>query len=638
MSHETGTDEAALTAYALGELPADERLRVEGVLATSADARREVEETRRVGTLLQEALSGEPTHVLTEAQRARVEAAAQRPARRRRVLRWVGGIAATILVATVVAAISIPSLMRARVGPIPPRAMGVHVPPPAVAGTRMSAEQEKQLRALGYIGDGLDVVAQGPPATLAFNTEQYGLRVDSPFVPVAVDPRSTFSVDVDTASYSIVRRFLRDGTRPPADAVRIEEMVNYFHYSDPPPDGDVPFAVHLDSAACPWKPEHRLVRIALKGREVPRGERPASNLVFLLDVSGSMDSHDKLPLVQAAMRLLVNELEARDRVAIVVYAGASGLVLPSTSARDKASILDAIDALRPGGGTQGSAGIELAYRVAVENYVPGGVNRVILATDGDFNLGVTNEGDLVRLIEAKAKSGVFLTALGVGTGNLKDSTLESLADHGNGHYAYLDSLQEARKVLVAEIGSTLVTIAKDVKLQLEFNPRVVKAHRLIGYENRVLAHQEFADDAKDAGEIGAGHTVTALYEVVPADAATALPGVDPLKYQSPSRLTGGSAETLTVKLRYKEPDGLSSAQQEFTLRDEGRTFAEASADFRFAASVVGFGMLLRESPHRGLATVDLVEAWASESAADDPSGQRAELVELVRRARSLGVR
>jgi Ca-activated chloride channel family protein len=507
--------------------------------------------------------------------------------------------------------------------------------PGGVVGGRVDALAET-VTVVGNLGDkeARDELGHLRAASAPFNTDAYDYVPENPFVLVAQDPRSTFSVDVDTASYSIVRRYLNSGQRPPRDAVRIEELLNYFAYDYAPPDDGRPFAVHMDAAACPWKPTHRLVRIGIKGREIDRAQRPPSNLVFLLDVSGSMAQPDKLPLVQSAMRLLVEELRPSDRVAIVVYAGSEGLALPSTPASDKSEILSAIQSLSPGGTTHGSAGIRLAYQVAADNFISGGVNRVILATDGDFNVGVTNQGELVRLIEEKAKSGVFLTTLGFGMGNLKDSTLEKLADHGNGNYAYIDGLTEARKVLVEQIGGTLVTIAKDVKLQLEFNPRQVKAFRLIGYENRVLAHQDFNDDKKDAGEIGAGHTVTALYEIVPPGVALTVPGVDPLKYQEAARPGAGAntGELFTVKLRYKQPDGDKSALIEVPLTDDGQAFRDASPDFRFAASVAAFGMVLRESPHKGEADLARVRQWAAAALGEDSTGLRAEFLQLIGRA------
>jgi Ca-activated chloride channel family protein len=477
-----------------------------------------------------------------------------------------------------------------------------------------------------------------PRAEAEFNTEAYGYRKDNAYLRVADQPLSTFSIDVDTAAYANVRRFLAQGQRPPADAVRIEELVNYFPYHYAPPAGPAPFAASLEVASAPWAPEHRLVRIGLKGREVSDAQRPAANLVFLLDVSGSMNQPNKLPLVKQSLRLLVNKLRADDRVAIAVYAGASGLALPSTSASRKAEILDAIDRLDAGGSTNGAMGIHLAYDIAKANFVPGGVNRVILATDGDFNVGVTNEGDLTRLIEEKAKSGVFLSVLGFGMGNYKDSTLEQLADKGNGNYAYIDTLAEARKSLVEQAGGTLVTIAKDVKIQVEFNPAEVSAYRLIGYENRLLAKEDFNNDQVDAGEIGAGHTVTALYEVVPAggELPDQTPGVDPLKYQRPAGpVLLNHAELLTVKIRYKEPASDVSTPLEFPLRDTGARFEDASADFKFAAAVAGFGMALRDSPHPGSLTLAEVADWGRAGLGDDSGGYRQEFLGLVKQAEGL---
>lgn len=470
-----------------------------------------------------------------------------------------------------------------------------------------------------------------------WNTEAYDRIEDNAFRRGIDHPLSTFSIDVDTASYSNVRRFLNGGALPPPDAVRSEELINYFKFDYPGPAPAAPFSVTTEVAACPWNAKHKLALIGLQTPRVENGAVPPRNLVFLLDVSGSMNSRDKLPLVKAALRLLVGELRPDDRVAIVVYAGASGLALPSTPATDKAAILSAIESLQPGGSTHASAGIRLAYDTATAGFIKGGVNRVILATDGDFNVGVTSEGELIRLIEDKARSGVFLTALGFGQGNLKDATLEKLADHGNGHYAYVDSLTEARKVLVEQAGGTLVTIAKDVKLQVEFNPRKVQAFRLVGYENRVLAHQDFNDDSRDAGDIGAGHTITALYEVVPPGVDIAAPGVDPLKYQRPSRpgAASDSGDLLTLKLRYKQPDGERSEVMEVPLADEGEPFEAASADFRFAAAVAAFGMTLRDSPHKGGADLGQVIAWAKASLGEETGSLRAEFITLVKKARSL---
>ncbi len=455
-----------------------------------------------------------------------------------------------------------------------------------------------------------------------------------------VEPLSTFSIDVDTASYANVRRMLNEGHLPPRGVVRIEELVNYFDYAYPPPTDGRPFAVSTEIGPAPWKREHRLVRIGLRARDVQRGARAASNLVFLLDVSGSMEPSDKLPLVRDAMKVLVRQLDERDRVSIVVYAGESGVVLAPTSGGEQSAILAAIDRLQAGGSTNGASGIRLAYQLARGNRIPGGINRVILATDGDFNVGTTDRDELVSLVRDQAKSGVFLTVLGVGIENLKDSQLEQLADRGNGSYAYLDSAAEARKVLSDELMGTLVTVAKDVKIQVEWNPAWVEAYRLVGYENRKLDKQDFNDDRKDAGEIGAGHRVTALYEVVPRGLPAPSGGVDPLRYQKapePAVAAGGvSREMLTVKLRWKEPDGDESTKLEVPVIDSAAGLAATSDDFRFAASVAGFGMLLRDSAYEAGATYDTVASLAEQSVGDDdPHGRRAELVGLVRRAGEL---
>jgi len=468
-----------------------------------------------------------------------------------------------------------------------------------------------------------------------FNTETYDRVVDNPFMRATQNPLSTFSIDVDTAAYANVRRFLSSGALPPKDAVRIEEMVNYFAYSYTGPKNSDPFSTQVEVASAPWKPEHRLVKVGLKGREIAQDKRPPSNLVFLIDVSGSMQPPNKLPLIKRGLPLLIEKLTENDRVAIVVYAGASGLVLPSTTCDHKAKILTALENLEAGGSTNGASGIQLAYDTAIANFIKGGTNRVILATDGDFNVGVTNQGELTRLIEEKAKSGVFLSVLGFGMGNYKDSTLEKLADNGNGNYGYVDSLQEARKVLVEEMGGTLITIAKDVKIQVEFNPALVGAYRLIGYENRILRAEDFNDDTKDAGEIGAGHTVTALYEVVPAGKEGTLPGIDALKYQKPVEASreSKSGELLTVKLRYKHPDGTTSKLMQFPVSDRGTGWAQASRDFKFASAVAALGMILRDSPYKGNATIDSVLELAEAGKGEDKQGYRAEFIELAKTAR-----
>jgi Ca-activated chloride channel family protein len=471
---------------------------------------------------------------------------------------------------------------------------------------------------------------QGEPG----NTEAYARIEDNRFLAAFANPLSTFSVDVDAASYSNVRRFLSEGALPPADAVRLEELVNYFSYTYPDRTGKHPFAVATDVGPCPWAPEHRLVRIGLQAKKIATRDLPPSNLVFLIDVSGSMQSWDKLPLVKQAFRALVNELRPEDRVAIVVYAGAAGLVLPSTSGADKSTILAAIDRLEAGGSTAGGAGIRLAYDVARENYLPEGNNRLILATDGDFNVGVSSDAEMIRLVEARREEGTFLTVLGFGTGNLKDTKMEQMANRGNGHYAYIDSFREAKKVFVREFGGTLFTVAKDVKIQVEFNPAKVQAYRLLGYENRLLSREDFADDKKDAGEIGAGHTVTALYEVVPTGAKSVVTLDDSLTYQHvalrPS--AGRSPELMTIRLRYKDPTGTQSRLLSTTVVDRGST---GSSDLRFASAVAAFAMLLRNSDFKGDASYDLVMALARDARGEDPEGYRGEFISMVERARAL---
>jgi Ca-activated chloride channel family protein len=464
-----------------------------------------------------------------------------------------------------------------------------------------------------------------------FNTEAYDRLDENQFLSPRDQALSTFSIDVDTASYANIRRFLVDGTLPPPDAVRIEEMVNYFSYQYPEPDGDAPFSVSAEVAGCPWQPKHRLVRIGLQTSHLDSADVPPRNLVFLLDVSGSMNSPDKLGLLKRALPLLVDTLRPQDTVSMVVYAGASGVVLPPTDGQDGATIRAAIERLSAGGSTNGGEGIQLAYKLARENFREDAINRVILATDGDFNVGVTNRGDLTRLIEKEREHGVFLTVLGFGTGNLKDSQMEEIADRGNGNYHYIDTISEARKVLVQEAGGTLVTVAKDVKIQVDFNPANVEAFRLIGYENRMLEARDFNDDKKDAGEIGAGHSVTALYEVVPPGAGTLEKEVDDLRYQTGRNPTpaANSSEMMTVKLRYKEPRGTESQLLSYTINDNENAWQSASGDFRFAASVAAFGMVLRKSELRGAADYDLVRALARDSLGQDTFGYRAEFVKLV---------
>ncbi len=503
----------------------------------------------------------------------------------------------------------------------------------AVAGvppTPYPATADRRDLALRY---GLQSAAQPHVLPPEVNTEAYAYIAENDFRQAKDHPLSTFSIDVDAASYSNLRRFIREGRLPPTDAVRIEEMVNYFTYDYPDPEGDRPFSIPPEVGEAPWNPAHRLVHVGLQGKRLRADDRPASNLVFLLDVSGSMNAPDKLPLLKQAFRMLVGELTARDRVAIAVYAGAAGLVLPSTPGDQKDRILDALERLEAGGSTAGADGIHLAYQVARDHFIEGGNNRVLLATDGDFNVGVSSDAELVRLIEDKRRQGTFLTVLGFGTGNLKDARMEQIADKGNGHYAYIDGPLEARKVFVSELGATLFTIAKDVKIQVEFNPALVAAYRLIGYENRLLADEDFDDDAKDAGELGAGHTVTALYEIVPVGAPTqtAVRGRGALKYQQNdlSAAAYASGELMTVKLRYKAPDSDTSRLIEQPLTNPAPGRLAATDNFYFSAAVAAFGMILRESEHRGAATAEQVLALARDARGADPFGYRAEFIRLV---------
>jgi Ca-activated chloride channel family protein len=472
------------------------------------------------------------------------------------------------------------------------------------------------------------------------DTEAYARIDETGFLDPRRVPLSTFSVDVDTASYANTRRFLNDGRLPPKDAVRIEEFLNYFayDYARPKKDGP-PFSIQTEVGPCPWAPQHRLVLVGLQGRTIDDDDLPPRNLVFLIDVSGSMNEPRKLPLLKSALSLLARRLTAKDSVAIVVYAGSSGLVLPPTGGDKGELILRAIAGLEADGSTNGAEGIQLAYRTAEQAAVRGAVNRVILATDGDFNVGVTNMGALTRLIEEKRETGIFLSVLGFGDGNLKDSTMEMLADRGNGNYSYIDTVQEARKVLVREAGGTLVTIAKDVKLQVELNPRRVAGYRLLGYENRRLRDEDFKDDRKDAGEIGAGHRVTALYEIVPPGGAVDTGDVDPLKYQPTPAATPSDAddELLTVKLRYKEPDGDESQLLSHVVKVPASERLESSMEYDFATAVAEFALLLRDSEHKERVSFESVLERARRCRGTDKDGDRAEFARLVALAETLAL-
>ena len=473
-----------------------------------------------------------------------------------------------------------------------------------------------------------------------WNTEDYAPVESNDFRAVSDHPLSTFAIDVDGASYTNTRRFIRDGERPPKDAVRIEEFLNYFQYDYPAPaaEDEHPFAATMEAGPAPWHEKHRLVHVGIQGQRVPRAERPPSNLVFLVDVSGSMRSPRKLPLLKKGFRMLAEQLRPEDRVAMVVYAGSSGIVLESTPGTETDSIKQAITRLEAGGSTAGAAGIRQAYQVAEEHFIEDGINRVILATDGDFNVGVSSDGALQRMVEQKREGGTALTVLGFGTGNIKDNKMETLANHGNGNYYYVDSATEARRVLVDQLGSTLQTIAKDVKVQVEFNPAEVAAYRLIGYVNRQLEDEEFADDSTDAGELGAGHSVTALYDVIPrgVESEVDVPTVGDLKYQEtqPSDAAEASDELLTLKLRYKEPDGDESQLIERPLTQEAAN-REVSPDFSFAAAVAGYGMLLRDSEYKGSLTLDAVRRLAERGRGEDPNGTRAGFISLVEDTRGV---
>ena len=665
-------DDPKLTAFALDELEEPEKSTIARAVAESPEAQRVVEETRELSRALKNEFAAEMAN--------------ERPRPPSRSLSdihddpwfWSIGrplaIAAVIAIFAIVSGVTVVSLKHRSAEQVV--VTGSNIPSAEEVGQKpveaeVQPEFHEEIAATpaapaaaktGRVARGVPAQSLTKSASLAyslpaaefdrsdrygairqpngeFNTAAYDHILENPFLDAKTNPLSTFSIDVDTASYSNIRRFVNEGSLPPKDAVRVEEMINYFTYDYAQPTDQKPFAVHVDLASCPWETSHRLVRIGLKGKEIATDKRGPSNLVFLLDVSGSMTPPERLPLIKQSMRLLVEKLTENDRVAIVVYAGASGLALPSTPGNQKEKILSALESLEPGGSTNGAEGIQLAYKVAADNFIKGGVNRVILATDGDFNVGVTNQGDLIRLIEEKAKTGVFLSVLGVGTDNLKDSTMQKLADKGNGNYAYLDSLDEARKVLVQQMNGTLVTIAKDVKIQVEFNPARVASYRLIGYEKRMLRKEDFNNDKVDAGEIGAGHTVTALYEVVPvgvsANPTANVPPVDPLKYSKPEKATSSSDEMLTVKLRYKKPDEDKSQLIERPVLDSNAAFASTSPDFKFAAAVAEFGMLLRDSEHKGNGTFGTVLEWAQEGKGSDANGYRAGFIELVRKAQAL---
>ncbi|MBN2788609.1 MAG: von Willebrand factor type A domain-containing protein [Candidatus Delongbacteria bacterium] len=498
---------------------------------------------------------------------------------------------------------------------------------------RKSEKRVAPMMSMDAISVGMVANGEGQ---IQHNTEEYSSITENEFKKVIETPISTFSIDVDAASYSNMRRFINQNQMPYKDAIRIEEMINYFNYDYDYPKDEVPFAVNTEISDCPWNKQNKLVHIGLQGKQMEQGSDVKSNFVFLLDVSGSMNSENKLGLLKKSFSLLLDALKPTDKVAIAVYAGAAGVVLPSTEVSEKKKILDALNALSAGGSTAGGAGIKLAYKIAEENLIKDGNNRIILATDGDFNVGVSSTSELVKMMEEKRNEGIFLTILGFGMGNYKDGRMEEIAEKGNGNYFYIDNILEAKKVLVTELAGTMYTIAKDVKIQIEFNPAKVDSYRLIGYENRLLNKEDFNDDKKDAGELGAGHTVTALYEIVPANAKTEKK-VDDMKYQQleTTPYAYKTNELMFVKLRYKEPKEDVSKLIEHPLADEGVSFDKSSNNFRFSAAVAEFGMLLRESKFAGDSTFDSVLEMAKGSMGKDDFGYRAEFVQLVEKAKLL---
>lgn len=477
------------------------------------------------------------------------------------------------------------------------------------------------------------------PADEEMNTEAYNSIHENPFVSPQSQALSTFSIDVDRASYANIRRFINDQQMPPEGSVRIEEMVNYFNYDYPNPSTQHPFGIYTELTKCPWTSDHQLLRIGIQGKKIDNSQLPPNNLVFLIDVSGSMDEPNKLPLAKQALRLLVDQMRPQDRIAIVVYAGAAGLVLPPTSGSDKSAIMEAISNLYAGGSTAGGEGLQLAYQIAEQNFQKNGNNRIILATDGDFNVGVSSDAAMENLISSKRKSGVYLSCLGFGDGNYKDSKMETLADKGNGNYSYIDSEIEAKKVLLQEMGSTLLTIAKDVKIQVEFNPNLVQGYRLIGYENRLLAAEDFENDTKDAGELGAGHSVTALYEIIPTGISTDLVRKSPtLKYQSSSTNVNNSDELCTIKFRYKRPASEQSVEiVQPQLANRVVAFEQASENTRFASAVALTGMLLRHSNFKGKGSYDMAKQLATQAKGNDTEGYRTAFIDLIGQAKDLDI-
>jgi len=650
-----------LTAYVLDELDLSERTQIDELLAADEDARDYVEALRETTLLLSNELAGLPVEgSLSDEQHVAIHKAAESPSKRGRTVAWLTGASAVAAAAAMVFAftrggagddsVSKQSARlaedRAEANAIRSRDDGVYAKRTLGRPVRnnnhgnagMTDPAVSPRFARGRTGYRRNVLPRSPRPDVNVprpSGNRYDHIKHNAFLDTATKPLSTFSIDVDTAAYSTVRSYLARNQRPPKGSVRIEEMINYFSYNYPSPKTKHPFSATTEVSVAPWNRNHRLLRIGLRGKQLNGGKDTPSNLVFLIDVSGSMSSANKLPLLKRSMKMLTSRLKPTDRVAIVVYAGAAGVVLPSTAVRNKELLSGALTRLSAGGSTAGGAGIELAYRIAQKNFVQGGVNRVILATDGDFNVGPSSDAALVSLIKQKAKSNVFLTVLGFGRGNYNDQMLEKLTGHGNGNYAYIDTIGEARKVFVEQLSSTLVTIAKDVKLQIEFNPKHVAKYRLIGYENRMLATKDFKDDKKDAGEIGANHRVTALYELVPAGLNKRATKADRLRYQKRMATTGHGDELLTIKLRYKKPEGDTSTLVAFAVKNKAVELSQTSADFKLAAAVAEFGMLLRDSPHKAQSSYDSALKLATQGAKRDPYGYRAELIGLIKRAKAL---
>jgi Ca-activated chloride channel homolog len=491
------------------------------------------------------------------------------------------------------------------------------------------------------VASGNQSISMAPAMNNAdFNTENYSSIQENGFKNVLNQPLSTFSIDVDNASYSNIRRFINMGQLPPKDAVRIEEMINYFNYDYKQPDGDKPFSVTTEIASCPWNTNHNLLLIGLQGKEIAKENIPPSNLVFLLDVSGSMESPNKLPLVKSALKMLVDQLRPQDKVSIIVYAGAAGMVLDATPGSNKKKIIEAIDNLSAGGSTAGGEGLKLAYKIADDNRIEKGNNRIILATDGDFNVGVSSDSEMEQIVSSERDKGIFITVLGFGMGNYKDNKLEIISDKGNGNYSYIDNIQEARKVFIKEFGGTLFTIAKDVKLQIEFNPAKVKAYRLIGYENRLLNSEDFKNDKKDAGEMGSGHQVTALYEIIPAGTDEPIPEIDPLKYQKKEQVKNNtnSNEVATLKFRYKKPDENNSIADSITINEPKNRQANISSNFKLVAGIAQFGMLLRNSEFKGGSNVENTVALIKSGRGNDEEGYVGEMIRMIESAQALGMK